>query len=89
LNKEKEVTKIYNQSIGDIFIKMKDSSFELLDDLLQHKYHKDVFFKNNRSFYIGIFFILIAIVIQLIHMIANIGNQISKDKSNVIELIIK
>ena len=65
LNKPEEITPLYNQSIGQILINTKDSMFQILDDLLQNKFTLDTFTRNNRLFYIGLVFVLIACFMYL------------------------
>jgi hypothetical protein len=65
LNKPIETTPLYNQSIGQILINTKDSMFQILDDMLQNKFTLDTFTRNNRLFYIGLVFILIACFMYL------------------------
>ena len=65
LNKANDKIPLHQLSIGVILINTKDSLFELLDDLLQFKYNREVFTKNDKLFYIGIFLIIIVIFIFL------------------------
>ena len=86
-NNNSDKVKIYNQSIGDIFLQMKDSTFETLDDLLQGRFESETLTKNNRIFYIGIFILFFTVLLQLIQMI-NTDNspQIQQSNKHVIEL---
>jgi hypothetical protein len=61
LNKEDKIIPVYRQSIPKIILDIKDSLFNILDDLLQGKLDTNTLTKNNRLFYLGITFIVIAI----------------------------
>lgn len=63
LNKPIPKMPIYDDKIGKIFIDMKDSIFDTMDDILQGKFTFNTFTKNNRLFYLG--FVLVLIVIFL------------------------
>ena len=65
LNKATDKIPLHKLSVGIILINTKDSLFELLDDLLQFKYNRETFTKNDRLFYIGIFLIINVIFIFL------------------------
>ena len=60
-----------NMTIIDFLIKIKDSWFYLIDDLLLQNFSINTFTKNNRLFYIGLTFILFSIVL----LFANQANQ--------------
>lgn len=68
-NKPSQEIPIYKQSFGFILINMKNAIFDILDDLLQNKLNINTFTTNNRLFYLGLFFIIIACIIFLFHMI--------------------
>jgi hypothetical protein len=55
----------YNLSIGQIVINMKDALFNTLDDLLQFKFKRETFIKNDRLFYLGLTFIILASLIYI------------------------
>lgn len=82
LNKQDEKTPIYSESIGKILINTKDSLFQILDDLLQHKFKIDTFTKNNRLFYIGLILIFIASFMYLYTVF--IGDEHDLQGGNVI-----
>lgn len=54
---------IYELSILDILINVKDAWFELIDDLLQGNYKISDITKNNKLFYIGLTIIGIVLLI--------------------------
>jgi hypothetical protein len=66
---------LYNQTIYDIFINLKntinDIVRELFDDIINFKFNIDIFFKNDRLFYIGLIFIIIAILLLLLNLLFN------------------
>jgi hypothetical protein len=65
LNRPRTEIPVYNQSVPKIILDVKDSLFNLLDDLLQGKIELETFFKNNRLFYLGITLIFIAIFVYV------------------------
>ena len=69
LNYQDKVIKIKDLSMTNIFIGIKDSWFELLDELLDHNFSITTFTKNNRLFYLGITIFIIASLLYLYIMI--------------------
>jgi hypothetical protein len=63
LNKQKPIELVYDLSVGQIMINLKDTMFDVLDDAVNLRYRSDTFTKNHRLFYIGIFIIIIACII--------------------------
>lgn len=49
-------------TIGEHLIKMKDAPFQIYNDLVTQPINSDILLKNNRLFYIGLFFIMIMIL---------------------------
>ena len=80
LNNSDEKILLHELSIGDILINTKDSSFELLDDLLQFKYNKETFTKNNRLFYLGVFLIIISMFIFLYNTFVDDNDSCNSNK---------
>lgn len=64
LNKEKPVKQLYELGIIEIFIKIKDTLFEILDDMLQGDFRAKVFLDDHRLFFIGMFIILLVFIIH-------------------------
>src|SRR5690606_8446868 len=62
LNKPQKITPVYNLPLGQILINTKDAQFDILDDMLQLNFNKDILIKNNRLFYVGICILLIALI---------------------------
>lgn len=57
--------RLYEYSISETFINMKDCVFDILDDILCLNVDTKLFTKNNRLYYIGILLIIVLILIQL------------------------
>jgi hypothetical protein len=55
--------KLHELNIKEILIGIKDTWFEFLDDLLQHKFAPETLTKNNRMFFLGISFVVIMILL--------------------------
>lgn len=62
LNRPPEVIPVYNLSIGQILVNMKDSVFDIIDDVINFKIYNGMLLKNNRMFYLGLFIIIIALL---------------------------
>ncbi len=71
LNAPPVIKPIYKYSIGQIAIDTKDALFQILDDVLQGRWSVNTFTRDNRMFYIGIVFILLASFAYLYTMITN------------------
>lgn len=56
---------ITDLSVGEILIGIKNSWFDLIDDLLQRRFTMSTFTKNNRLFYIGVTIVIFIIIIYL------------------------
>lgn len=65
LNKPKPKKELYELGIVEIFIRTKDSIFDLLDDLLQGDLNYNTFLKDNRMFFLGLFIILLVIIVHM------------------------
>ena len=62
LNKQKPVELVYDLSIGQIIINLKDSLFNILDDVINLRLNSNTLTKENRLFYLGIFLIVLACI---------------------------
>lgn len=69
LNKKNEV---YNYSLYSIIIGINDTFFGMLNDIMTRNIHRDFFTKDNRMFYIGVFFVLVALVMLIYNHIYSI-----------------
>jgi hypothetical protein len=56
---------IYNQSVWEILVGVKNTWFDILDDILAKKISLKLFTKDNRLFYIGITIIIIVLLLYL------------------------
>lgn len=73
LNRPVEPLPIYNQTVGEIAIGMKDAMLSILDDLLLFKINFHTFTKDGRLFYLGLVFILILIFIYFYDLLVKIN----------------
>ncbi|ARF11769.1 hypothetical protein Klosneuvirus_2_205 [Klosneuvirus KNV1] len=55
----------YDLSIGQIMINIKDSMFNITDDILRFDVTSNTFLKENRLFYTGLFFVIMACLLYL------------------------
>jgi hypothetical protein len=62
LNKQEPVELVYDLSVGQIIINLKDTLFDIIDDVINMRFRTDTFTQNNRLFYIGIFLIVIGCI---------------------------
>ena len=65
LNEEKKQKPIYELSVSEIIIGIKDAWFDLLDDLLQQRFSIDTFVRNNKLFYIGLTIVIVILILYL------------------------
>lgn len=65
LNKPPLIIPPYALSIGQVMINMQDSIFNTVDDILNFNVNQDLLLKQNRLFYWGLLFVIIAIVLYL------------------------
>jgi hypothetical protein len=68
-NQKPPEKKIYELSVGEILIGIKDTWFDILDDILQRQISFDIITKNNRLFYIGLTIVIIALIIYLYELL--------------------
>lgn len=61
--------KPYQLSFSELLVGIKDSWFELIDELLQSQFYIETFTKKNRMFYIGLTIVIIVIIIYLYDVI--------------------
>jgi hypothetical protein len=74
LNKEPPAPKIHELSIGKHLLKMKDTLFNIIQDLYTtnlDKYDSTILTKNNRMFYIGLFIVIFFILYTGITYLVN------------------
>ena len=75
LNKNIENKKIYNYTLLELLIGIKDTWFYLFDDLLQKKFYSETLTKDNRLFFIGLTITLFVIIIYLYDIIFDNTNK--------------
>lgn len=66
---EIENDKLHEMRLGDIFINMKDEVFGIINDIISLNYDNnfsEIFTKNNRLFYFGLFLLIICIFLYFI-----------------------
>jgi hypothetical protein len=73
----------YNQSVSEIFIGVKDTWFNILDDVLDQNFSVKIFTKENRLFYIGISLIIICIILIVYDMFADKPNNSKVEKVEI------
>jgi hypothetical protein len=71
LNESKPPTPLYDLSISQILIGIKDAWFDLIDDLLQQRFSIDTFVRNNKLFYIGLTIIIVILILYLYDVFTN------------------
>jgi len=64
---------LVDSSIFEIFRGIINSWFHLLDDLMRQKYSTEIFTKDDRLFYFGITFVIIAVIMFLYHYFVEIA----------------
>lgn len=78
--------KLYENTVSDIIIGIKNSWFNLLDDLLEQKFSISIFTRENRLFYIGITLIIMGLLIYLYNFFLEDGNEYEqKNTEKIIE----
>ena len=63
--------KIYDMSVLDVLIGIKDTWFNLIDDLLNKNISMSTFTKDNNLFYLGITIMIITLVIYIYNTLFN------------------
>lgn len=77
--------KPYDKSISQMLIGIKDTWFDIIDDLLSDKFYTETFTKNNRLFYIGLTIVLLVIFIYLCYMLLDTSNNYDNSNGNRIQ----
>lgn len=65
LNNPEPETPAYDLSIGQIAINIKDSIFNIIDDIINFKFSWNLLLKGNRLFYLGLVLIIFASIAYL------------------------
>jgi hypothetical protein len=74
---------ITEMTLFEILIGIKDSWFDLIDDLLQRQFSLNTFIKNNRLFYIGLTLI---IVISILYLYEIIVDDVEVTNKKIVEI---
>lgn len=78
LNKPPPTIPIWNRPIGTILIEMKDAMFGIIDDLLSYNFNINIFTKDNRLFYLGLFLLLSIIIVFILGLLVNLDSELPK-----------
>jgi hypothetical protein len=65
LNNIENIKSIKDYNLLDILIGLKNTWFNIMDDLLEYKFELSTFTKGNRLFFIGLTFIFFAVILYL------------------------
>ncbi len=71
LNKPDVNKPLYQLSVGEIIIGVKNTFFDIIDDLFLGKYDLQIFTKDNRLFFIGITCLLFSVILYLYDYFTN------------------
>ena len=90
-SKEKKYTKIYDLTLSEILVNIKDVWFEIIDDVLSTKITSSIFTKDNRLFYIGITIFVFAGVLYLYNILIDdtlsSNSNIKNPNTNITKVI--
>jgi hypothetical protein len=67
----KDIKSLYNLSVVEIGIGIKNTWFGILDDFLNKKKPLEIIMKDNRLFYVGLTIIILAIILFIINYFRN------------------
>lgn len=70
----KEEKSLYNLSVAELFIGIKNTWFGILDDLLAKKFEIETLTKNDRLFFIGLTIVVISTILYLYNFFATESN---------------
>ena len=65
LNQQPDGKKLVDYSVGELMISIKDTWFELLDDMLQYQITPATFMKGDRIFFIGLTIFIATVIVYL------------------------
>lgn len=63
LSKKEKVVPIYEYSIAQTLVAIKDSWFDMLDDILQYNFSRELVTKDYRLYFIGITLIIVSVLL--------------------------
>lgn len=75
LNKPPPDIPLWDRPIGTILVDMKDAIFGIIDDLLSYKFNLNIFVKDNRLFYLGLFILISILTVFLLGLLVNLDNN--------------
>ncbi len=78
-NKPSDVP-FYKKNIGQLFIGIKDTWFEILDDILDKQFSIKIFTKDNRLFFIGLTICIIGFILVIYDMFMNPSEDSTENK---------
>ena len=83
-----ESVEIHNMRLGEIFVNMKDEIFGLIYEIISFKFSSfsefiNLFLKNNRLFYFGIFLLLCCIILYIFSYIFLMPSTKSRNDLNI------
>lgn len=70
LSRVDTMTSLYDLNISQILVNIKNTWFNLLDDILEQRFQLNTFTKENRLFYIGLTILFIAVIMYIYTMIS-------------------
>ena len=79
LSRVETKTSLYDLNISQILINIKNTWFNLLDDLLEQRFQLETFTKENRLFYIGLTIVFIAVIMYIYTMILDEEEDLNND----------
>jgi hypothetical protein len=85
LNQEVDTRTIWDLKFNEMLIGVKDTWFEILDDILIGNISSNIFIKKNRLFFIGLTIIVIVIILYIYDVLTR-TNDIKKNNSNIKEI---
>jgi hypothetical protein len=81
LNNMIKYVPIYNKSSYEILVGIKDTWFDILDELLEFNFSMSIFTKNDRLFYIGLTIIIIVMMVYLYNSIITFDDNKDTNKN--------
>jgi hypothetical protein len=84
LNKAPLPKKFYEFNMIELLIGIKDTWFEILDDMLSLRFRSDILTKNNRAFFIGLTILIICLIVYIFNIFSN-DDEI-KEQKNITEI---
>ena len=88
LDKKEKIKKITDLSVGDILTNTKNEVLDLIYEIISFEFEGfdgfiDLFIKNNRLFYVGLFMLLICCILYLISYIFFYPSDVKRNDINI------